>query len=87
MKLDVKAMACTIGLAWGAAMLIAGVGGVISDGYGQAFLDAMASLYPGYHATSNFGDVIVGSLYGLVDGAVGGAAVAWLYNRLASGGS
>ena len=87
MKLDVKAMAFTIGLVWGAAMLLAGVAYVISDGYAEAFLDVMASVYPGYDGTSNFGDVIVGTLYGLVDGAVGGAVVAWLYNRLAGRGS
>ncbi len=86
MKLDVKAMAFTIGLLWGAAMLLAGVAYLISDGYGEAFLDVMASVYPGYHASSNFGDVIVGTLYGLVDGAVGGAVLAWLYNRLAGRG-
>ena len=87
MKLDVKAMALTIGLVWGAAMLLIGVAYVISGGYGEAFLDVMASLYPGYHATSNFADVIVGTLYGLVDGAVGGVVIAWLYNRLAGRGS
>ncbi len=87
MKLDVKAMAFTIGLVWGAAMLLTGVAYVISGGYGEAFLDVMASVYPGYQATSNFGDVIVGTLYGLVDGAVGGAVIAWLYNRLAGRGS
>ena len=83
MKLDVKAMAFTIGLVWGAAMLLAGVAYLISDGYGEAFLDVMASVYPGYHASSNFGDVIVGTLYGLLDGAVGGAVIVWLYNRFA----
>ncbi len=87
MKLDVKAMAFTVGLVWGAAMLLAGVAYVISGGYGEAFLDVMASVYPGYQATSSFGDVIVGTLYGLLDGAVGGAVIAWLYNRLAGRGS
>ena len=87
MKLDVKAMALTIGLVWGAAMLLAGVAYLVSDGYAEAFLGVMASVYPGYHASSSFGDVIVGTLYGLVDGAVGGAVVAWLYNQLAGRGS
>ena len=87
MKLDVKAMAFTIGLVWGAAMLLTGLGNLIWDGYGQGFLEVMASGYPGYHASSNFGDVIVGTLYGLVDGTVGGAVVAWLYNRMAGRGS
>ena len=68
-------------------MLLTGLANLIWPGYGQGFLEVMASVYPGYHATSNFGDVIVGTLYGLVDGAVGGAVVAWLYNRLAGRGS
>ena len=44
----------------------------------------MASVYPGYDATASFGQVIVGTLYALLDGAVGGAVVAWVYNRLAA---
>ncbi len=47
----------------------------------------MASFHPGYDATASFGQVIVGTLYGLVDGAVGGAIVAWLYNRFAAASS
>ena len=84
MKLDLKAMALTIGLVWGAAMFLAGVANLTWDGYGEDFLDLMASVYPGYDATASFGQVIIGTLYGLVDGAVGGAIVAWLYNRLAA---
>ena len=84
MKLDVKAMALTIGLLWGAAMFLAGVANLIWDGYGENFLDVMASVYPGYDATASFGQVIVGTLYGLLDSTVGGAIVAWLYNRFAA---
>jgi hypothetical protein len=43
----------------------------------------MASVYPGYTGEPSFGQVIVGTLYGLVDGAIGGALIAWLYNRFA----
>ena len=84
MKLDVKAMALTIGLLWGAAMFLTGTANLVWDGYGEDFLDVMASVYPGYDATASFGQVIVGALYGLVDGAGGGAVIAWLYNRLAA---
>ncbi len=85
MKLDVKAMALTIGLLWAAAMFLAGIANLIWDGYGEDFLDVMASVYPGYDATAaSFGQVIVGTLYGLVDGTVGGAIVAWLYNQFAA---
>jgi len=40
----------------------------------------ISSVYPGYHADPSIGSVIVGTLYGLVDGAVGGALFAWIYN-------
>ena len=50
---------------------------------GQAFLEVMASVYPGYTAAASFGEVIIATLYGLLDGAVGGAILAWLYNCIA----
>ncbi len=84
MRFDVKTMALTAALLWGVgAMFLTGLGNLIWSGYGQAFLDAMASLYPGYTATPSFGQVIVGALYGLLDGAVTGAVFAWLYNYCA----
>lgn len=82
MKLDVKAIALTCGLVWGVlAMFLVGLCNLIWPGYGQAFLEVMDSMYPGYHATASFGQVIIGALYGLVDGAVAGAVFAWIYNR------
>ena len=44
----------------------------------------MASLYPGYRATASLGQVIIGTVYGVLDGAVAGAVFAWLYNFCAS---
>ena len=83
MKLNVKAMAITAGLIGVGVMLMTGLANLIwpSYAYGQTFLEIMASVYPGYNAAASFGEVIVGSLYGLVDGAVCGAVFAWLYNR------
>jgi hypothetical protein len=82
MRLDVKAMAITAGLVWGVlAMFLIGLGNLICSDYGQGFLEVMASVYPGYDATGSFVEVIVGTLYGLVDGAVCGAIFAWVYNR------
>jgi len=84
MRLDIKAMALALGLTWGVlAMFLAGLGNLIWDGYGMAFLRVMASIYPGYDASGGFGDLIIGTLYGLADGAVAGAVIAWLYNRFA----
>lgn len=89
MKLNVKAMAITAGLFWGVgAMFMIGMVNLMwpSYAYGQTFLEVMATVYPGYNAAASFGEVIVGSLYGLADGAVCGAAFAWIYNRFAGAG-
>jgi len=84
MKLDIKAMSITVGLIWGVlAMFLVGVANLIWPAYGRAFLEVMTSIYPGYTATASFGQVILGTLYGLVDGAIAGAVFAWLYNRFA----
>ncbi len=83
MKLDIKAMAITLGLVWGGAVLLVGVANLIWPNYGQAFLEVVASVYPGYTAGTSIGQLIVGTLYGLLDGAVGGAVIAWLYNLFA----
>lgn len=84
MKLNIKAFALTCGLVWGGAILLTGIGGLMWTGYGQAFLDLVASVYPGYQGTATFGQVIIGTLYGLVDGGIGGAIFAWLYNLFAT---
>ena len=85
MRLNVKAMTISAALFWGIlAMFLVGMGNLIWPGYGQAFLDLMASLYPGYKATASFGQVIVGTFYGMLDGAICGALFAWLYNRFAA---
>ncbi|MBI4467113.1 MAG: hypothetical protein HY656_06790 [Acidobacteria bacterium] len=85
MKLSLKGMAVSLALVWGVlAMFLTGLANLIWPGYGQAFLELMASVYPGYHATASIGQVVIGALYGLVDGCVCGAIFAWLYNRFAS---
>lgn len=83
MRVSVSALALTLGVFWGAAMLIVALANLIWPGYGGAFLDLAASVYPGYRPGSGPGSIIVGTLYALVDGAVAGAVVAWLYNVVA----
>ena len=82
MRLDPKALAIALGLAWGGAVCLVGIAHVLWPGYGGAFLEVVASIYPGYHV-GGFGEAIVGTLYALLDGAAGGAVVAWLYNMAA----
>ena len=80
MKFNIGALALAVGLFWGASILLVGVANLIWPGYGSAYLQLIASIYPGYKASAAFGQVIIGTLYGLVDGAIGGAIFAWLYN-------
>jgi len=83
MKFNVTALALTAGLIWGGAILVVGLANMIWPDYGSAFLQLMASIYPGYHPGNGMGSVIAGMLYATIDGAVGGMVFGWLYNWLA----
>ena len=84
MTLNVRALAIASGLLWAGGILIVALANVASPTYGQAFLQSVASVYPGYDASPSIGQAIVGTLYGLVDAAIAGAIFAWIYNLLAS---
>ncbi len=86
MKFSIKGLALASGILWGLAMLGTGLANLIWDGYGQQFLQTMSSVYPGYHATRSIAEVIVGTVYGVVDGLIGGAVFARLYNQFAKPG-
>lgn len=86
MQLSIKGLALTAGILWGLSYLLVGIANLIWPSYGEAFLNLGASIYPGYHGPAGFGSVIVVTLYALVDGLVGGAVFAWLYNKLIAGG-
>lgn len=86
MKLNIKAMAVAIGGLWAGCILLVGLAHLAWPGYGGALLDLAASIYPGFHPANGLGAVIVGALYALVDGAIGGAIFAWLYNKVAQAG-
>ena len=83
MKFNIMALGITCGVIWAGAILFTGVCGLIWPGYGQTFLDMVASVYPGYKGTASIGQVVIGTLYGLADGAVAGMIFAWLYNFFA----
>lgn len=83
MRLNITALALTAGIFWGGALLLVALANLMWPGYGRAFLDLCASIYPGYRPGAGIGSVITGTLYGVVDGAIGGAMFAWLYNLLA----
>ena len=84
MKFNLKALAATLAILWAGVVFLVGVANLNWPGYGRTFLQMLASIYPGFAASGSFGDVIVGSLYALVDAAILGLIFGWLYNLIAS---
>jgi hypothetical protein len=83
MRLSVKGLAMASGILWAACIFVVGIVNLAIPSYGVTFLQGMSSIYPGFHNSRRFLDVLVGSGYGLVDGAIGGLVFAWLYNVFA----
>jgi len=81
MKLSMRAVALASSVIWGGMILIVGLCNLASPAYGAEFLRLVGSIYPGYHAAPHLGSVLVGTLYGLADGAIGGIIFVWLHNR------
>ena len=82
MRLNVIALSATSALIWGSAILAVATANLVWPNYGRAFLELVAAIYPGYQPGPSIGSIVTGTLYGLVDGAAGGAVFAWLYNFL-----
>jgi hypothetical protein len=85
MKLNVSAVAATSALIWSGAVLTVGIANAIEPRYGSDFLRLVSSIYPGYKAEPTPEQIAVGTAYAAVDGAVGGAIFAALYNCFVSG--
>jgi hypothetical protein len=80
MALSTRSLAITLALLWGGGVLFVGLVNLAAPSYGTAFLQCVSSVYPGFHDSRTFLDVLVGTGYALFDGAVGGALFGWLYN-------
>jgi hypothetical protein len=84
MRISVKAMAFALGLLWGGGVAFTALAHLAFPSYGTGFLVFVSSIYPGFHGARNLGDALVGTVYGLFDGATGGLIFAWLYNLVAA---
>ena len=82
MTLNPKALAYAGAALWGGSFLLVGLINLSSSSYGLEFLELLSSVYPGYTVDRTIESVFVGTGYALVDGAVGGWLLGWLYNRL-----
>jgi len=83
MRLSIQGLAIAAGLLWGGALLCVGLTNLASPSYGMSFLQVMSSVYPFFHASRTIGDVVIGTVDGLVDGAIAGFLFTWLYNTFA----
>ncbi|RLA88218.1 MAG: hypothetical protein DRG20_06460 [Deltaproteobacteria bacterium] len=80
MKLDVKAFALTCGIVWGIGLFILTWWIILFHGATDQ-LTFIGRVYIGYRITP-LGSVI-GLAWAFVDGLIGGAIFAWLYNLFA----
>ena len=80
MRVSVRGLTLALALLWGGCVLLVGVINLAVPAYGLNFLQLLSSVYPGFHASRGFADVIVGTVYAIVDGAIGGLVFGWLYN-------
>jgi hypothetical protein len=78
-ELNLKALAFGLGITFALYMLVAGW--LAMFGWGGALVEAISSVYIGFAPT--FAGGIIGALWGFIDGAIGGALIAIIYNWVA----
>jgi len=79
MKLNIRAFAITCALVWGGGLLLLTWWIMLFEGPTRV-PTFIGMIYRGYNIS--FTGSLVGLLWGLADGLIGGAIFAWLYNRL-----
>lgn len=79
-KLSVKALAITSAILWGGGLLLVGVMNLYRPGYGNAFLQVMSSVYPGYDGMASWKSIGILTACGVFDGVMCGIAAALIYN-------
>jgi len=82
MRVSIKAISLTCALLWGGCMLLVGLINLADASYGSQFLHMMSSVYPGADTARTLGPVVLGTVYGFVDGAIGGCLFGWIYKLL-----
>lgn len=79
MKLSVKGMAFAMGIVWSLSILVTAISAMY--GWGGMFVEVMSSLYKGY--TPSIKGALIGAAWAFGDGFIGGAALAFIYNKFA----
>ncbi len=82
-----RAITAAAAILWGGCMLAVGLINLAAPSYGADFLRLMSSIYPGFHDSRTIGQVLLGTIYGFVDGAIAGYFFGLLYRWTAGNGS
>jgi len=85
MRLSIKGMAIAGGLLWGGGILLVGLLNLMIPSYGSNFIQLTSSVYPWFHDTRSIGNVLIGTVDGIIDGGIAGLLLAWLYNAFSGG--
>lgn len=85
MRVSLKAIALSSAILWGSAMLFVGLIHIADPSYGADFLRIMSSVYPGADTAPRLGPVLLGTLYGFLDGGIAGLIFGLLYRAFAGG--
>jgi hypothetical protein len=78
-KCQPLALGVAIGVLWAIYVFFVGITAMFD--WGNALVEALASLYIGYEA-SVIG-AIIGAIWAFVDGFIAGVVIGWIYNLVA----
>lgn len=77
-RLNILSLGFAVGISWAVCIFFLGIMAWLFD-WGTALVEITSSLYIGYKAT--FLGSVIGTIWAFVDGFIGGAIIAWLYNK------
>jgi hypothetical protein len=77
-KCSPHALGVAMGVLWAAGVFFCGITAMF--GWGKALVNVLASCYLGYSASPV--GALIGAAWAVVDGYVGGAVLAFIYNRV-----
>ena len=83
MRLSLKATVIATAIVWGGAILLVGLINLADPSYGMSFLQMTNSVYAWFHSNHTLSSVLIGTVDGLVDGAIAALIFAGLYNSFA----
>lgn len=76
-RLSPLALGLSLGVLWALSVILIALLNM-TLGYGVGFISTVGSVYVGYAAS--MGGILIGAVFALIDGIIGGVLIAWLYN-------